>query len=54
MNYFFDLCLKIDYGQISFTQFLTLIAYKMNVNDTVEELQEAFRIFDRTNIGFIT
>lgn len=31
-----------------------MIAYKINTNETEEELQEAFRIFDRTNSGFIT
>jgi Ca2+-binding EF-hand superfamily protein len=45
---------KIDSDRITFVQFLTLIAYKVNVNDTVEELQEAFRTFDPTDSGFIT
>ncbi|UJR25235.1 hypothetical protein I4U23_006587 [Adineta vaga] len=40
--------------QITFTQFLTLLAYKINITDTVEELQEAFRMFDRTDCGYIT
>jgi Ca2+-binding EF-hand superfamily protein len=45
---------KIDLKQITFTQFLTIIAYKINTNDTEEELEEAFRMFDRTDSGFIT
>jgi Ca2+-binding EF-hand superfamily protein len=45
---------KIDLKQITFTQFLTIIAYKININDTEEELEEAFRMFDRTDSGFIT
>ncbi len=45
---------KIDLKQITFTQFLTLIAYKINTNDTEEELEEAFRMFDRTDSAFIT
>ncbi|CAF0932969.1 unnamed protein product [Adineta ricciae] len=40
--------------QISFTQFLVLLSYKINRTDTVEELQEAFRMFDRTESGYIT
>ncbi|CAF4430428.1 unnamed protein product [Rotaria sp. Silwood2] len=43
-----------DSDQITFTQFITLIACKVNVDDNVEELQEAFNIFDPTNTGFIT
>ncbi|CAF1197733.1 unnamed protein product [Adineta steineri] len=43
-----------NHDQITFTQFLTLLSYKFNVNDTIEELQEAFRMFDRTDSGFIT
>ncbi|CAF3108261.1 unnamed protein product [Rotaria socialis] len=39
---------------ISFTQFLTLIAYKVTEFDNLEELQEAFLIFDPTGSGFIT
>ncbi|CAF1110009.1 unnamed protein product [Rotaria sordida] len=43
-----------DSDQITFTQFLTLIACKANVDDNIEELQEAFNIFDSANTGFIT
>ncbi|CAF0812645.1 unnamed protein product [Rotaria sp. Silwood1] len=43
-----------DSDQITVTQFLTLIACKVNVDDNIEELQEAFNIFDPTNTGFIT
>ncbi|CAF1121015.1 unnamed protein product [Adineta steineri] len=34
-----------NHDQITFTQFLTLLSYKFNVNDTIEELQEAFHPF---------
>lgn len=40
-------------GQVSFPQFLSMIAFKMNLTDTVEELHEAFRMFDRSNSGYI-
>merc|ERR1711948_74961 len=40
-------------GTIDFPEFLSLMARKMKDTDTVEEIIEAFKVFDRDGNGFI-
>ena len=41
-------------GTIDFSEFLTMMARKMNETDTVEELKEAFKVFDKDGDGSIS
>eukprot|EP00397_Hematodinium_sp_SG-2012_P047181 GEMP01053551.1.p1 GENE.GEMP01053551.1~~GEMP01053551.1.p1 ORF type:complete len:154 (+),score=43.85 GEMP01053551.1:319-780(+) len=41
-------------SMVDFTEFMTLMARKMNDSDTEEELIEAFKVFDRDSSGFIS
>lgn len=41
-------------GQIEFPEFLKLMAAKLHDMDSVEELQEAFSVFDRDKTGHVT
>merc|ERR1719327_1902117 len=41
-------------GQIEFEEFLRLMASKINEGDTVEEMREAFLVFDRDRSGSVT
>ena len=41
-------------GTIDFPEFLTMMARKMRDTDAEEELEEAFRIFDKDNRGYIS
>ncbi|CAL1126429.1 unnamed protein product [Cladocopium goreaui] len=41
-------------GQIEFPEFLKLMAAKLHDMDSVEELQEAFSVFDRDKSGQVT
>jgi calmodulin len=43
-----------DNGSIDFDEFLNLMVRKMKDNDTEEEMQEAFRVFDKEGSGYIT
>jgi calmodulin len=43
-----------DNGRIDFEEFLNLMVRKMKDTDTEEEMQEAFRVFDREGSGYIT
>lgn len=40
-------------GLIDFPTFLTMMAHRNRDCDTVEEMREAFRVFDRDNLGYI-
>ena len=40
-------------GTIEFTEFLLMMARKMNSNDGEDELKEAFKVFDKDGDGFI-
>ena len=42
-----------DTGKLDFPTFLSLMASKVNEEDTEQELLEAFRVFDRDGTGFI-
>lgn len=41
-------------GAIDFNEFLALMCDKMGQSDSEEEVLEAFRIFDKTNKGYVT
>ncbi|KAI5680213.1 hypothetical protein M9H77_01440 [Catharanthus roseus] len=41
-------------GTIHFEDFLNIMATKMKENNVVEELKEAFKVFDRDQDGFIS
>ena len=41
-------------GTIDFPEFLTMMARKIKVTDSEEELREAFRVFDKDGNGFIS
>jgi calmodulin len=41
-------------GTIDFPEFLTMMARKMQDNDTDEEVREAFKVFDKDGNGFIS
>lgn len=41
-------------GTIDFPEFLTLMARKMKDTDSVEDILEAFRVFDKDGNGFIS
>ena len=43
-----------DNGSVDFNEFLSLMVNKMKDNDSEEEMQEAFRIFDKEGCGYIT
>ncbi|ORX50548.1 EF-hand [Hesseltinella vesiculosa] len=41
-------------GTIDLSEFLTMIARKMRDTDSQEEIQEAFKVFDKDGNGFIS
>merc|ERR1719487_2484703 len=41
-------------GEIEFDEFLRLMTSKINEGDTVEEIREAFLVFDRDRSGSVT
>merc|ERR1712194_10494 len=41
-------------GEIEFPEFLELIARKMKKCDSLDEMKQAFQVFDRDNSGSIT
>merc|ERR1712118_142763 len=41
-------------GEIEFDEFLRLMSSKINDGDTVEEMREAFLVFDRDRSGSVT
>jgi calmodulin len=41
-------------GEIEFDEFLRLMTSKINDGDTVEEMREAFLVFDRDRSGSVT
>ncbi|KAL0213495.1 hypothetical protein RCL1_007121 [Eukaryota sp. TZLM3-RCL] len=41
-------------GTIDFPEFLTMMARKMKDADSVEEIREAFRVFDKDGNGYIS
>ncbi|KAH7424218.1 hypothetical protein KP509_12G095500 [Ceratopteris richardii] len=41
-------------GTVDFNEFLLLMSRKMKETDSEEELQEAFKVFDRDHDGFIS
>lgn len=45
---------NIDSDKIHFNDFLEAVYLKMNDTDSPEELQEAFKVFDYQNNGYIT
>ncbi len=52
-----DMIFEVDQDRsstIDFPEFLTLMARKMNDTDSEEEIQEAFRVFDKDSTGFIS
>ena len=40
-------------GSIDFNEFLTMMAKKMQEEDTEEELREAFKVFDKDGNGCV-
>ena len=41
-------------GTIDFPEFLALMTIKINSDDTEDEINEAFRVFDKEGNGFIS
>lgn len=46
--------LPVKVPQLTFAEFLTMMARKMKDTDSEEEIREAFKVFDRDNNGFIS
>ncbi|KAK3093112.1 hypothetical protein FSP39_011207 [Pinctada imbricata] len=52
-----DLINEIDVdgnGEIDFDEFLTMMAKKQNAIDAEDQIREAFKVFDKDNLGYIT
>lgn len=41
-------------GTVDFSEFLTMMARKTKDHDSQEEIEEAFKVFDRNNNGYIS